>query len=280
MILIKNFTEAEGKDFGLTLTQKADAMTLAIELPNHAVVDVLSSSVSGVYNSMKKSLEHVGKKTHNLERVDLNDGKAIVTQMLDKYPTEVIFYVKDKKIALRKPNGEPFIPVSIDVITPEEEDKRFPRDIIAMIVPKRTEDGVKLEYDPRNLVGKPIIVTAEDYQIVLAMIKWPVWANLKFPVYLSVTDSEGTIGSIQLASKTENGVARNQIIDADNEEATKYLEESKKIMEERAAENRKNRSKGNNNNKFGNQRQKASNRGVNTKGYNGSGKNYNRNGQR
>lgn len=292
MLFIKNLTGAEGKDFGLSLTQGEDAMTLAIKLPNDAVVDILSSSVPGIYSSMKKSLEHVGKKAHNIKKTGQSGEKMVTTQLLDKYPTEVIFYVKDKKIALKKPNGAPFIPIGIDVIPEEDADKRFPRDIIAIIVPKRTEDGVRLEYDPRNLVGKPVIITAtvdeeysEDYQIVLAMVRWPVWASLKFPVYLSVVDSEGTIGSIQLASKEENGAARNQIVDADNEEAMEYLEKSKKILEEKAAETRQNqKSQKNNTNKFNggkNQRNAHQNRGnTNTKGYGGGGKNFNRNGQR
>lgn len=295
MLFIKNLTEAEGKEFGLSLTQGGDAMKLAIELPNDAVVGILSSSVSGIYSSMKKSLEHVGKKTRNINKTEQDGEKLVTTQLLDKYPTEVIFYVKDKKIALKKPNGAPFIPISIDLIPDEDADKRFPRDIIAIIVPKRTADGARLEYDPRNLVGKPVVITAaeepqapEGYQIILAMVRWPVWANLKFPVYLSVVDDEGALGSIQLASKEDNGAARNQIVDAENEEALEYLEKSKKILEEKAAEKaaearQKQRSQKNNNNKFngGNQRNPRQNKGnTNTKGFGGGGKNFNRNGQR
>lgn len=291
MLFIKNLTGAEGKDFGLSLTQREGAMTLAIKLPNNTIVDMLASSIPGIYTSMKKSLEHVGKKTHNIDKNGQDGEKTVTTQLLDKYPTEVIFYVKDKKVALKKPNGAPFIPINIDMIPDEDADKRFPRDIIAFIVPKRTEDGAILNYDSRNLVGKPVIITStnekfsEDYQIILVMVRWPVWANLKFPVYISVVDAEGVIGSVQLASKEENGAARNQIVDADNEEAMEYLEKSKKILEEKAAESRQTQKRQKNNtNKFngGNQRNARQNNksNTNTKGYGGGGKNFNRNGQR
>lgn len=284
MLFIKNLTEAEGKDFGLILKQGDDAMALAIKFPNNAIVDILSSPIPGIYSSMKRSLEHVGKKAKHIEKTGQNGEKMVATQLLDKYPTEVIFYVKDKKIALKKPNGAPFVPISIDVIPDEDADKRFPRDIVAIIVPKRTEDGVRLEYDPRNLVGKPVIITAGDYQVVLAMVRWPVWATLKFPVYLSIVDAEGAIGSVQLASKEENGTARNQIVDADNEEALEYLEKSKKILEEKAAESRQTQKpQKNNTGKFNgeNRRNVRRNKGnTNTRGYGGNNKNFSRNGQR
>ncbi len=281
MIFIKNLTSFEGKDFALTLTQNSGALTLSIGLPNKAVVDLLKSNVEGVYGSMKKSLENIGKKTHNLSKNGQGDGKTVTTQLLDKYPTEVTFYVKDKKIALNRPKAEPWIPVDINIVPDADMDKRFPRDIIAMIVPKRTEDGAKLEYDPRNLIGKPIIATAEDYQVIMAMIKWPIWSNLKFPVYLSIVDSEDAIGSIQLSSKTENNVTRNQIVDTDNDTALDYLQESKKIMEEKM-ETARNQKQQDRNKKFnGNQKKNYGNKGgTNTKGYGGNGKNYGRNGQR
>lgn len=281
MIFIKNLTNSEGKEFALTLTQKSDALTLSIGLPNKAVVDLLASGIEGIYGSMKKALENIGKKTHNFKKNGQNGEKAITTQLLDKYPTEIAFYVKDKKITLNRLGDEPWIPVSIDLVPETDNNRRFPRDIIALIIPKRTEDGARLEYDPRNLVGKPIIATAEDYQVILAMVKWPIWANLKFPIYLSVVDSEGTIGSIQLSSKTENDVTKNQVVDADDSTALEYLQESKKIMEEKMETARSQRQQDRNKKFNGNQKKNYGNKGnTNTKGYSGGGKNYNRSGQR
>ena len=289
MIFIKNFTESEGNAFKLALTQESGVSSLSITLPDEVTVSLLKSTVTGVYSSMKKSLEHVGKKVHNIAKDGHENDRRVTTQLLDKIPTEVFFYVKDRKIALVRNSDKEVgslndIDTGIEVnIVPEEDaDKRFPRDIIAMIVPKRKDAGARLEYDPRNLVGKPIIVTDDDYQIILAVTKWPVWANLKFPVYLAITDSEGIIGAIQLSSKTENGVARNQIIDADTEAATNYLQESKKIMEEKmaAAKNNVQKQKDKGNSKFSGNQKNTRKGNINTKGYGGGGKNYNRNGQR
>jgi hypothetical protein len=313
MLFIKNLTDEPNSNFGICMRTENDDCGVTLILPNDEEVDILKSSVPGLATSIRHSIENVGKVTNTLYKVD----NAASTALAEK-PTEIAAYVKGEKIALvcETKDGNPTVPINVNLVEENAEDgdkpKRYPRDMIVLICPKdEGDENIYVRVDGRNLAGKPVIVSTDDYQIALIMVKWPIWSNLKFPVYMYIEQGEKIYGGIQLGSRTENKVVKNQIVEVDAQTAKDYLDESERILNEksekgtsarRSEESRdedhhQKHGKGNFNAKNGNGRGGNNNgysrgngnpsvkfpskyRNDNTSNKGGSGKNFRRNGQR
>jgi hypothetical protein len=298
MIFISNQTEEASSTFGLCLTQNNNALGLTLVLPDNEEVDLLCSTIPDLGTSMERSIERIGKATDTLAKGANGELSCVLSE---EHPTEVAFYVKGQRIGLEAPEGKETgsLPVGIDVIPDDNEDeqkKRFPRDAVLFICPKGDEKAF-LKIDRRNLVGKPIIYFADNYQLILVMVKYPIWSNLKYPVYMYILQGDAAYGATKLGYRTENKTTKNQLEVCDLDEAVDYLAESERIVAERAAqrdkENDGNQNRGGYHKNKGNSdvRRKGNpsgNTGFPSKykdgngGYDrrGGGKNYHKNGRR
>jgi len=215
----------------------------------------------------------------------------------DGTTTEVAVYVKDTKVALMQGGGDEIIPIKVEEAPEDTSDnkKRFPRDMVLIIVDKA--DDTRLVVDNRNLATRPFIATAGEYQIIFAMVKWPIWSNLKFPVYMYVTQGDAEIGAIQLSSRTDNKIVKNCVVDVDINEAKEYLAESEKIQSQKNEQRNRSQEKPFNGKKNGGNNNRQNDRQQHGNGKNkrqgnpsvnfpqkfngaGGGKNYRRNGNR
>lgn len=296
MLFIRNLTDEANSDFAVCMTKTDETVGLRLFLPNEEEITILTSSVPDIDQSIKRSIEHIGKNTDTL----CETASGLSCSLAEK-PTEVAFYVKGERIGIVA--DDETLPVNVEVIpekTSDEKQRRYPRDMVLFICERDAENDVVLNVDNRNLVGKPIVASTEKYQFVLAMIKWPIWNNLRFPVYMYMTQGEKEFGATQLGSRTENKITKNQLdIDVEVSEAKSYLEESARIMAERAEQAKRHNNengggyhknkgdnvkgsgrdggynKGNRDGKFSSKHPKGNN-GA----FGGKGKNFRRNGQR
>lgn len=267
MLFIKNYAQkSENEKFEVSMEHYGeDNVIVSLNLPGANSVPILTSTVPGLGTSIKRSIEFIGKKTASLTKEEQYMSAALLADV----PTEVAFFVKDKKIALVEgKDPEAILPIVVDPVEEQNEEddkpkKRYPRDMIVLICPKKDVQA-RLEYDSRNLVGAPIIATiGEEYQIILAMVKWPTWSNLKFPVYMCVSYGDDAIGAFKLGSRVENKVNKNQVEDADIETAREYLNESAKIMSEKKKQPRENQNRGEHQPRQERQQNNNGNKGAN-----------------
>ena len=262
MLFIKNYSKEANEKFKVKTDRSGDNSSLSIIMPNDAELKLLESSVAGLSGSMRRSVESIGKTTGSL----VKDETSATTDMLRDKPVEVACYVKEQKVALVAGTGDNILPISVEIapeITDDKNQKRYPRDMIVFVVDNAAD--TKLVCDDRNLACKPIIATIGDYQVIFAMVKWPIWSNLKFPVYMYIEQNSEITGAVQLGSRTENKISKNQIEDVDINIAKDYLEESKRLLKERQEKQQNNNRRGGQNRDNRNNNNNADNKGNGNK---------------
>lgn len=279
MLFIKNLTEEANSSFGICVKSEDDNCGVTLILPNDEEVEILTSTIPGLAGSIRHSIETVGKFTNTLYKSD-----EMISSCLADKPTEIAAYVKGEKIALvcdYNSDGYPTIPVKVNLVNENEAEtekpKRFPRDMIVLICPRKEGSNIFVRIDGRNLAGKPVIVSTEEYQIALVMMKYPIWSNLKFPVYMYIEQGGESYGGIQLSSRTENKVVKNQIVDVDIKIAKDYLDESARILKEKIEEQRAARRAENSDGGYSHQKYNRNNNG-NYNGRNNDNRGRNNNG--
>lgn len=272
MIFIKNFSNEANSSFGIRSERAGDETNLSLIMADGSELLSIKSSIPGLSGSIRRSIEGIGKATNTLEKSDT----AIASVLYDDKPTEIAVYIKDQKVALVQGDGDKIIPINVEVVPNETDEegkpkKRYPRDMVIIIVDKPESGDTRLVCDDRNLATKPIVATLDKFQVIFAMVKWPIWSNLKFPVYMYVEQGENIIGAIQLGSRTENKITKNQIEDVDAQTAKDYLDESAKILQQRAERGLK-RNNTNNRSNGGNQKRQYNNDNKGKGGQRGNGK--------
>lgn len=245
MIFIKNFAKKlSSNDVRLELTTENGESRLDLCIAEENPIGLVKSSVQGVSESMKKSIGYIGNLTNYIEEAE----NKVSVNILDNKASEVAFFVKGAKTVIKDTSSLPNIIDVYDEIA--ENNKHYPRDVIAIIVPNKTDDGKELSdfslvVDRRNLGAKTVTIYLNDYSVILMYVKWPIWAKLKFPAYAYVkavvandTDEKEyeEIGAFKLGSITNKKIQRNQVIDVDIKEAKDYLDESFKILREKSKE--------------------------------------------
>lgn len=244
MLFIKNLTK-NAADFGVRVVGVDGDVLLSLVTPDGSTVPLLCSKENAILQSIRRSIDYVGRKTSTLKKS--SDGVSVETKLFQDKATEIAFYVKGEKISLEpieidEDSQEPGAVMSIDVVKEEEDannKKKYPRDLVVVICDRDLgEDAATAHFDKRNITGEPIYILIENgYQAVVIVPKWPVWSDLKFPVYMCFTregktGDDAIIGAIKLDSRQENGVVKNQVSDVDYSEASTYLKESQKIFEQ------------------------------------------------
>lgn len=279
MLFIKNYTSLEGEKFKVQLTKEENTCKVSLVIDENNSVDLITVAgdettekydiVGNVHSTIERSLKYISNITNVLSTED----NKMVTQLLDEDATEISFFVKNKKTVIKDTKA---LPAGIGLLD-GSEDKRFPRDMVAFILPKKDENGndvdFRLSIDSRNIGDSSIVEDLQDYRIIVAFIKYPIWANLKFPVYGLLTDdaSNEEKFAFKLGTRKGKSFVRNAIIDCDIKEASDYLAESAKARAEREKQGSRNRGNGNDRNRYNNNN---GNRKSNNNNRNNGGKNY------
>jgi hypothetical protein len=270
MIFIKNCTKnLSGEDFKLTLEENPNNATLFLSIDGDEdtsdVFKIATTSIPEVVSSIKHSMDYIGKAT-NFELKDTMPDLVIPgenvnyyhTHILSNKPTEISFFVKNTKTILKVEDDST---TEIGLYEESENEKnRYPRDMIALVLPNRIsvddeneEVSYEISVDSRNL-GAPIKrLKSEDYTVILVFIRYPIWANFKFPAYICINYKyinkilpEGErpkvnpYSAFKLGSINNKNLQKNQIIDVDYTEAHDYLENTFKELRERKANNNNN----------------------------------------
>lgn len=273
MLYVINQCKSDEKLGGLGIHLSCENDTTVVSLCGKGQnnVPILSSVEKGIGGSIRKSINYIGKKTGTIK----GEQDAIFAALFDDKPSEISIYIKGSKISLEpsQVDGDNLVVVNSIADDAINEEKRYPKDIIVVATDKR--DGkLALRCDKRNIVGKPIVVTGEVYDVIMFIPKWPTWATLKFPAYFSVVSettgennekNRDVVCAIKLGSRKEKDVVRNQVDMVDPHEADEYLAESERLLNERnmkLAVDRMNKKNGAVSAKNGNN--KTNNGGANT----------------
>ena len=250
MIFIKNCVkDLPSESVTLVMAEGEKVVTLDLNIVGEESVNLVKSSVAGVENSMRKSLEYIGDAVNYLDKTD----NVTITNILDNKPTEVAFFVKGIKTVLTETDKFPNTISKYDEDDEATKKNHYPRDMVVLIVPNEI-GGEEVDYtlvvDKRNLGANTNIVKREKYTLIIMYVKWPIWAKLKFPayayakpIYKDGRESDPYI-AFKLGSFDNKKIQKNQIVNVDGKEAKDYLEESFRILRERKEKN--NEKSGNN----------------------------------
>lgn len=248
-LLNKCSSDTEIGGLGVHLAHDGDTTTVSLCGRGQENTPILVSTEKGIAQSIRKSIGYIGRKTESLKEEDNATFAALFT---DK-PSEVALYIKGLKISLEPSTDDSAAPIIIKGVEDSEvtdvaegkEKVWYPKDIVVVATDKQS-DKLVLRCDKRNIVGEPIAIQGEQYDLIMFIPKWPTWSVLKFPAYFSIgtktTDKAGeavynTVCSVKLGSRTANGVAKNQIDEVDIAEANDYLAESERRFREKNLSN-------------------------------------------
>ncbi len=236
MLFIKNLSKKEDT-IKIVTERNGDNTAVMLEFPE-TEVDILSSVLPNLNLSLRKSIENLGKVTNSTEK---DESRVSANVFTDKV-TEIAYFIKDQKVALEQNEDEgKLLPINIvpqPEINPEDKgQKRYPRDMIIFITD--TSDNTRLLIDERNLTTRPIIGKVGDYTIICSLVKWPIWSNLKFPVYMCVEQDGTVISASKLSTRTEGKIFKNTLEDVEIQEAYDYLKQSEEIRAKKAEERKR-----------------------------------------
>lgn len=259
MIFIKNYTDLPKENIVVeTVTEGVDT-SLTLTINGEETVELLITSVNGIKESLEQALTKIGTINNSV----FEDTDGIAVNILDNATTEIAFHTRGVKTVIDTGCKFPAVITKQDEV---DDETHYPRDMVVMIVPK-TIDGVatrmSLVVDKRNLGGKIETKQLTNYSVIVMYTKYPVWSKLRYPAYayLTAENSEGKtpfrafkLGSkvVTPASKKNQAITRNKIIDVDCQEAVDYLNDTFKALKEK--NNNGGKRNGNNANRGGNTR--------------------------
>ena len=264
MLFIKNYlTKEHGIQFRVCGKEVEGKTIISLNSINENgeedSLSILHSSVPDIFQSIKKSLNYIGKRTDSV----VSEDGYVSTQLLDNTATEVAFYVKTLKTIIVPSKDENTVfdlPIEIksieeDQLKKENTTKHYPRDMIAIIVPtSKGENAYELICDERNLAEPACVcVSPAGYAVIIMLVRYPIWGNLKFPAYTCVKVDGEEIGAFKLGSRIENKISKNKIENVDFSEAKEFLDETFRIKAEKeATKNKHNRPHNDRNDQNGN----------------------------
>lgn len=266
MIFIKNYTDLPKENIVVeAVTQGVDTF-LTLTINGEETVELLTTSVKGIKESLERAITKIG----TINNCVFENDNGVAATILDNTTTEIAFHTRETKTVIDTGCKFPAI------IAKQEEvdgETHYPRDMIVMIVPKRIDgDDIRMSLvvDKRNLGGKIETKQLTDYSVIVMYTKYPVWSKLKYPAYayLTAENSEGKtpfrafkLGSkvVTPASKKNQAITRNKIIDVDCQEAVDYLNDTFKALKEK--NNNGGKRNGNNNASRGGNTRKPFNNG-------------------
>lgn len=239
MLFIKNCTRLEGNQIKVRLSKGENNCGVSLEIDDNNKIDLLTvanggDEKDGFVDNDYKTIERSFNNISTMTNVQCEDAGELSTVMLDKKPTEISFFIKGQKVVIK--NAET-LPVGLGVLK-ENDEQRYPRDMVIFVLPKvgeTPEEGYRIDIDTRNIGARAICKDLQDYRIIVEFIKYPIWANLKFPVYGLIYNgtTKKAESAFKLGYQKMKTVTKNSIIECDVKEASDYLAETKKIKEDK-----------------------------------------------
>lgn len=233
MLFIKNLTNLSGSDIKITIN-KGDEISCSLSgLGTEQPVTLFKTEIQEILPNVLRSFNHITKATGVWEDSDDN----VSSVLLDNRITKLAFFAKGMRTVFTETTN---FPLTISKYDQEiMGDKRLPKDAILFIVPKQVDGSdvnFKVNIDKRNLCVPVLVEEVGDYKILGVFPKWMIWANLKFPAYICITneDTDETIAAFKLGHTNKHNIVLNCVIDVDDvNEAAEYLKESARILEEK-----------------------------------------------